>query len=68
MGLIINDEREGEGKDDLEFSILFQESKRGGRISSEDRKRKKTFRMGHGLVEVLEMLDLVSSWKFGSGV
>lgn len=44
-GFVINGENEGGGKDDLEFSTLFQESNRRER-GKRKRKRKKIFRMG----------------------
>lgn len=55
----------GEGKDCLDFSILTQESNRGERPCSEDRKRKKIFTMGRGSFEVPEILGSMSRWKFG---
>ena len=56
---------EGEGKDGFDFSILIQESNRGERPCSVDRKRKKMFTLGHGSFEVPEILGSMSRWKFG---
>lgn len=39
-GLVMNEEREGESKDDLEFPILFQESNRERICLKTERKRK----------------------------
>lgn len=55
----------GEGKDCFDFSILTQESNRGERPCSEDRKRKKIFTMEHGSFELPEILGSMSRWKFG---
>lgn len=68
MGLLKMIEREGGGKDDLEFSMFFQETKRGEKICSEDRQGKKIFRMECGCFELSEMLHAVNNGTFGSGV
>lgn len=63
-GFVINGEKEGGGKDDLEFSTLVQESNRRERICDEERERERKY-SGWNITEIP---DSVSNWKLWSEV